>query len=428
MARTLKIKFKSDQDLADFNVLFKTKYTFKTASHNLITGKQTFRNVKLKRWTETKLFTERVKQMEEFVKFEVREDKPICYIQFIMDDDQLPHFENKLGIEKLGKIRSVWFPHRAVKRCHRTTTHLEGHKDRRRQYPIYIVSKNRWQLDRAKTANYMVRNSINFYLVVEKDQEAQYRKNFPQANIIIIPQCYFDNYITLDDLGNTKSKGPGPARNYAWDHSLNSGHKKHWVMDDNITSFYGLWYNRTFKYENTGSVFFRMMEDFVDRFDNVKMAGPNYVFFIAEGQVYSPFVENTRIYSCNLISNDLKIRWRGRLNEDTVLSLDIIKLGHQTLQTNFLLQDKATTMTVKGGNFQDHYGPDGTKPKAELLVRAHPDCCKVIKKYNRWHHEVDYKKFYKKFHLREFRDDFKYDGFKLLKNDTKEELDIKLVR
>ena len=63
----------------------------------------------------------------------------------------------------------------------------------------------------------------------------------------------------------------------------------------------------------------------------------------------SPFTLNTRIYSCNLIKNSVRFRWRGRYNEDTDLSLRMLKAGLCTDLFNAFLQDKETTLTMRGG-------------------------------------------------------------------------------
>ena len=48
---------------------------------------------------------------------------------------------------------------------------------------------------------------------------------------------------------------------------------------------------------------------------------------------------------------------------------------------------------MKGGNTDEFYAIEGTKAKSEMLANLHPDCAKVIWKYNRWHHYVNYKIF-----------------------------------
>ena len=106
-----------------------------------------------------------------------------------------------------------------------------------------------------------------------------------------------------------------------------------------------------------------------------------------------PLVLNTRIYSCNLIRNDITYRWRGRYNEDTDLSLRILKDGMCTVQFNAFLQFKVTTQTVSGGNSKEFYDGEGTMPKSKMLADMHPDVARVAWRFGRWHHHVNYTPF-----------------------------------
>ena len=102
--------------------------------------------------------------------------------------------------------------------------------------------------------------------------------------------------------------GPGRARNWCWDHSISLGATRHWVLDDNISRFLRLHENKRLPVADGG--IFQAAEDFVDRFTNVRVAGFDYRFFIAPRRGYSPFELNERIYSCLLIDNSCKHRWR----------------------------------------------------------------------------------------------------------------------
>jgi len=137
------------------------------------------------------------------------------------------------------------------------------------------------------------------------------------------------------------------------------------------------------------------MEDFVDRYENVPVAGPNYYSFVKSSDGVPAFVTNTRIYSCLLIQNDAPYRWRGRYNEDTDLSLRVLKDGLCTIQFNAFLQGKVTTQRMKGGNTDEFYALEGTKAKSQMLADLHPDVAKVVWRFNRWHHHVDYKPFHR---------------------------------
>ena len=88
-------------------------------------------------------------------------------------------------------------------------------------------------------------------------------------------------------------------RNWVWRHSINEGHKRHWIIDDNIQDFYRLNYNKRL-HVSSGTIF-KCAEDFVDRYTNVPMAGFNYNTFAIPVKRLPPFHLNTRVYSCIFI-------------------------------------------------------------------------------------------------------------------------------
>jgi hypothetical protein len=259
------------------------------------------------------------------------------------------------------------------------------------QFPLYIPSKGRWEL--RQTARALDSMNLDYLIVVEEQEFPNYAAVIPREKILVLDKQYQREYDTFDDLGDSKSKGPGAARNFIWDHSIAQGFDWHWVMDDNIRVFYRL--NRNTKIRLRCGAGFRAMEDFVLRYENVAMAGPNYEMFVPRKYKAPPFITNTRIYSCNLIRNAVPFRWRGRYNEDTDLSLRMLKAGWCTIQFNAFLQDKAPTQTLKGGNTDEFYAKEGTLAKSKMQVAMHPDVSKLVKRFGRWHHHVNYKVFAK---------------------------------
>ena len=257
------------------------------------------------------------------------------------------------------------------------------------QFPIYIPSKGRY--DKRLTSDALTELGLSHYIIVEEQEYGAY-KEATEGNklvtLLVLDKKYQDEYETCDDLGTSKSKGPGAARNFAWDHSIQNGFTWHWVMDDNIRCFYRSHNNRQIIVSH-GAIF-KAMEDFCLRYENVAMGGPNYFMFVPRKQKVPPFVMNTRIYSCNLIRNDVPYRWRGRYNEDTDLSLRMLKDRWCTIQFNAFLQLKTTTQKMKGGNTDEFYAKEGTVPKSTMLVLLHPDVARMVFKFGRWHHYVDY--------------------------------------
>jgi hypothetical protein len=274
-------------------------------------------------------------------------------------------------------------------------------------FPLYIPSKGRSEY--MMTSKALTAMGVKHYVVVEPQEVDKYRKATKEMNLLceILPldMNYKSKYELCDEHGLTKSTGPGPARNFAWDHSISIGAKWHWVMDDNIKMFCRL--NLNLKVPVGDGTIFKCMEDFCLRYKNVAMAGPNYFMFASRKSKMPPFVLNTRIYSCNLIRNDVPFRWRGRYNEDTIISLDMLKAGWCTVQFNAFLQYKMPTQVLKGGNTAEfyhkegtlkdgaRYADNGTLEKSKMQVKVHPDVSEIVWKFGRWHHHVDYTKFKK---------------------------------
>jgi len=246
------------------------------------------------------------------------------------------------------------------------------------EYPIYIISKGRWES--RLTSKALERMGVPYHIVIEPQEYDNYAKYISPEKIYTLP---------FSNLG----LGGIPARNWVWEHAISTGAFRHWILDDNIEAFNRL--NRNIKPEAVTGSIFKAAEDFVDRYENIALAGFNYYCFCKSTEKVPPYYLNTRIYSCILIENDLPYRWRGRYNEDTDLSLRVLKGGWCTLLFNAFLAGKVTTMRMKGGNTAELYKDDGRKKMAEALRDLHPDVTKVVWKFNRWQHSVDYSSFRK---------------------------------
>lgn len=244
------------------------------------------------------------------------------------------------------------------------------------KYPIYIVSKGRWES--RLTSRVLDRMGVPYHMVVEPQEHSLYSRMIDEDKILCLP---------FSNLG----QGSIPARNWIWDNSLKRGTERHWILDDNIEGFNRL--NRNSKHiVETGSIF-RAAEDFVDRYRNVGLAGFNYYSLCKTTEKLPPYYLNTRIYSCILVRNDIPFRWRGKYNEDTDLSIRVLKSGECTVLFNAFLAGKVCTMRMKGGNTDELYADEGRRKMAESLAKQHPDIVSVVWKFGRWHHQVDYSQF-----------------------------------
>jgi hypothetical protein len=246
-------------------------------------------------------------------------------------------------------------------------------------YPIYIISKGRWES--RYTSKALEKMNVSYKIVIEKQEYDEYAKVIDASKILVLP---------FSNLG----QGGIPARNWVWEHAKASGAKRHWIMDDNIKCFRRL--NNGKRLQVADGTIFRVSEEFTDRYENVGMSGLNYTFFVVDKN-RKPITINTRIYSCILLLNSLPYRWRGRYNEDTDLSLRILKDGWCTILFNAFMCDKMRTMVMKGGNtdilYKQDQAFDGRLEMAKSLQKQHPDVTTIVWKWGRWQHSVDYTSF-----------------------------------
>lgn len=295
------------------------------------------------------------------------------------DESALRDFEERVGQKVPGyekRTPSIWHPeaeigHFADKRYAATPPLLP-------KYPIFIISKGRWET--RYTSKALEKMGVPYRIVVEPAERDRYAAVIDPAKLLVLP---FD---TDGMLGAT------PARNFCWETALAENSGRHWVLDDNIDGFFRL--NRNLKTPVADGTIFRVAEDFVDRYENVGQAGFHYFMFASRKSKVPPLTLNTRVYSCMLLRNDLPFRFRGRFNDDTDMSLRILKAGYSTVLFSAFLAFKMTTQSVKGGLADTLYKiEDARKKGSEALRDLHPDVTKVTWKWGRWHHSVDYRPF-----------------------------------
>ena len=244
------------------------------------------------------------------------------------------------------------------------------------RWPMYVISKGRWES--RLTSKSLEEMGVPYSIVVEPQEYDAYAAVINPKKILTLP---------FSNLG----QGSIPARNWVWEHAIKIGAERHWILDDNIRGFYRL--NNEMKVPVASGTIFHVAEEFVDRYENVAEAGLQYYMFAPSKQVDYPFILNTRIYSCILLRNDLPYRWRGRYNEDTDLSLRILRDGWCTVLFSAFLCQKMPTLTMKGGNMEELYKDDGRLKMAQSLVDQHPDLTTVTWRFGRHQHLVNYMQF-----------------------------------
>jgi len=243
------------------------------------------------------------------------------------------------------------------------------------EFPIFIPSKGRYRTP--YTIRALQRIGVPFTVVVEAQEQEHYERIVTADQMLILPHS---------------NKGLTVTRNWIWDYvEQELGMPYFWTMDDNIRDFYRL--NRNIKARVTSGTFLKVMEDFAQRYENLAICGMAYELMTPRKKKQPPFILNTRVYSNMLIRTDIPFRNVTFYNDDTDLCLRVLKAGWCTVEFCAFLADKIATMQVKGGMTDYYQQTNRRREFAEELQRAHPDLVKVVWKWNRWHHQVDYRPF-----------------------------------
>lgn len=246
-------------------------------------------------------------------------------------------------------------------------------------YPIYIVSKGRH--DNHQTAYKLLNEGIDFKIVVEPQEYDLYCENIESKYVLKLP---------FSNLG----LGSFPARNFCWEHSIANGFEKHFLFDDNISSFARL-NNGKRIYNYSPKECLISLEKLTDKYSNIAISGFNYAGFVTK-TTSKPFTINTHVYSGMLIRNNLPYRWRLKYNEDVDLCLQALDGGWCTVLLNAFLIDKTSTaMKMRGGNQSELYKNNDVKMKAlkaSSLKAMWPQYAEVKYRFGRPHHYVSWGK------------------------------------
>jgi len=319
------------------------------------------------------------KYWKEMPFFEQYESSPLLVIKVnFKTEESVQIFSDKIERDITDKTKSIEIPKSVL--GHLKNKLCIADQDILPKYPIYVISKGRWES--RLTSKILEEMRVPYRIVIEPQEYKRYSAVINSDKILVLP---------FSNLG----QGSIPARNWVWEHSISEGHDWHWILDDNIRDFYRL--HQCILWRVKCPNLFRAIEQFVERFENIGQAGMHYKMFTPRKQKHPPFILNSRVYSCILIRNDLLFRWRGKYNEDTDLSLRVLKSGLCTVLLHAFNCDKIFTLTMKGGNTEEIYGDTNERLEfAESLKEQHPDHVKVVRRFNRWHHYVDYSVFRQK--------------------------------
>lgn len=260
---------------------------------------------------------------------------------------------------------------------------------------IYIISKGRPQCRTARTLAKMDYPGEWFIVCGNNDDTLEeYRKAWGGHVLIFDWYEEVKHTDTLDNFGfETKASGACPVRNATMKISKGRGELRHWQFDDDYNDFHRI--NETFskmRRFNSG----REFEDWL--FNLAKLGYAARMRNVGFPPGSETFVDNCFTFSGRVFNahnlpstDDLFIPWVGRMNDDLINAINCWRIGGYEMSIRAMNMTMPSTQS-EGGGLSEMYIADGTVRKSAYPVLIAPGATKLIKKFGRYHHHVDWSK------------------------------------
>jgi hypothetical protein len=194
---------------------------------------------------------------------------------------------------------------------------------------IFIPTKARY--DNCKTAN-LIGDYKNLFLVVEPQEYKEYSINYPNFNILQLPE---------------NNKGIVYVRNYIKQYTESKGIKEYWQLDDDITSFY--YRSGTKLIKDNFEVLQKAQKQF--REQDISLGSLEYRQFAWSAN--KPIILNSFCDSCVYVNNEKtkSIRYRYEIagKEDRDFAMQVINANEKTGRTTLYAFSAPPNGSNKGG-------------------------------------------------------------------------------
>lgn len=264
---------------------------------------------------------------------------------------------------------------------------------------IYIISKGRPKCLTAQTLNKIGYKGEWFIVCGNNDETIpEYQKIWGKDKILIFD--WYEEVKKTDFLDNfgveNMPSGAVPVRNAVRKISYDRGELRHWQFDDDYYGFTRVDFDFKKNHNVTGEEFERELNNLATFAHEAKLANIGFCLgheaFPSNGLNFSKRVFNAH----NLPSDEkLFVKWRGRMNDDLINALDVVHQGKREMAMYYLSLTLEPTQSEKGGN-TDIYKMVGTVRKTAYAILIDPAAVKLVIRFGRYHHQVDWNRIYPK--------------------------------
>lgn len=240
------------------------------------------------------------------------------------------------------------------------------------RYPIFIPSRGRASC--ASTPGTLERDGLEYTLVVEPDEEQDYRRAFPKAGVLALPEC---------------DRGIVYVRQWTLDYARANGHERFWMLDDNIGAFSRVAHRRCSPVPPSEALAYAESLAAL-RVGLVSLAHRSVAWRCDKAYSYS----DSAATCCVLVHTGMGIDYRQStaMKEDIDYTLQSIQAGWRTVYVMLYAQDKNAMATNTVGGLTEAYRRGDDRQAVAEMLRLWPGTCKPVQKYGRLDLTVDWKR------------------------------------
>ena len=261
---------------------------------------------------------------------------------------------------------------------------------------MYIISKGRPECRTAQTLTKM-RYPGEWFIVCGTNDETiqEYRDNWGEHVLAFDWAKEVERTDTLDNFGfETMASGACPVRNATRRISWERGELRHWQFDDDYTGFVHI------DLERRKNVKFDDGREFEDWLCSIAefghAAGMRNIGFPPTSETFPDhaLTFGPRVFNAHNLPSDprLFIPWVGRMNDDTINAINCWRTpGAYEMSVRCMGMNMPPTQSEKGG-LSALYKAEGTVRKSAYPVLVAPSAAKLVVRFGRYHHRIDWKR------------------------------------
>lgn len=258
---------------------------------------------------------------------------------------------------------------------------------------VYIISKGRPKCTTAQTLTKMGYPGDWFIVCGNNDETIdEYRKNWGEH---VLEFDWYDEITRTDTLDNfgfdDMPSGAVPVRNATCDIARARGEKRHWQLDDDYNHFYRVIPGTLKKERMDGEQLYEVLTEISEFANRCSLQNAGIALGTIESHPAKKKTFSRRVFNAHNLPTDEKLltRWRGRMNDDLINAIETYRNG------GFEMLFKYANLTMEpsqkeAGGLTDLYQQEGTVRKTAYPVLLAPQAVKLVVRFGRYHHRVNW--------------------------------------